>query len=41
VLFAWKKISEFVADVVHLQRSVATLTEENKKLVEEVTRLQR
>jgi regulator of replication initiation timing len=41
VFATWKKISEFVADVVHLKRSVATLTEQNKRLDEEIARLQR
>jgi predicted RNase H-like nuclease (RuvC/YqgF family) len=41
-LFAtWKKIAEFVADVMHLKRSVATLTEQHKKLDAEIARLQR
>jgi energy-converting hydrogenase A subunit M len=41
VFATWKAISEFVADVLHLKRSVATLTEQHKKLDAEITRLQR
>jgi hypothetical protein len=41
VFATWKKISEFVADVVHLKRSVATLTEQNKRMDDEIARLQR
>jgi hypothetical protein len=41
VFATWKKISEFVADVVHLKRSVATLAEQNKRMEDEISRLQR
>jgi hypothetical protein len=38
---SWKKIGEFVANVMRLERSVETLKEENRKLHEQVSRLQR
>jgi predicted RNase H-like nuclease (RuvC/YqgF family) len=38
---SWKKIGEFVANVMRLERSVETLKEENRKLEEQVSRLQR
>jgi polyhydroxyalkanoate synthesis regulator protein len=36
-----KKIGEFVANVMQLERSVETLKEDNGKLQEQVSRLQR
>ncbi|MGH7935393.1 MAG: hypothetical protein ACREF8_00090, partial [Chthoniobacterales bacterium] len=38
---SWKKIGEFVANVMRLERSVETLKEENRKLQDQVSRLQR
>ncbi len=38
---SWKKIGEFVANVMQLERSVETLKEDNRKLQEQVSRLQR
>jgi predicted RNase H-like nuclease (RuvC/YqgF family) len=38
---SWKKIGEFVANVMRLERAVETLKEENRKLQEQVSRLQR
>lgn len=37
---SWKKIGEFVANVMRLERSVETLKEDNRKLHEQVSRLQ-
>jgi chaperonin cofactor prefoldin len=37
----WKKIGEFVANVMRLERSKETLKEDNRKLQEQVSRLQR
>jgi hypothetical protein len=38
---SWKKIGEFVANVMRLERSMETLKEDNRKLQEQVSRLQR
>lgn len=38
---SWQKIGEFVAHVFQLERSVETLTEQNKRLQSEVSQLQR
>jgi len=38
---SWKRIGEFVANVLQLERSVASLKEDNKRLREELTKLQR
>lgn len=41
VFSTWKRISEFVADVFQLKRSIATLTEQNNRFEGEIKRLQR
>ncbi|MGO8847928.1 MAG: hypothetical protein ACLQFI_21915 [Methylocella sp.] len=38
---SWNKIGEFVVNVMRLERSVETLREDNQKLQEQVSRLQR
>lgn len=38
---SWKKIAEFLSNVGQLERSVETLKEQNTKLEEQVSRLQR
>lgn len=38
---SWKRVGEFVANVLQLERSVASLKDENRQLREELTKLQR
>lgn len=40
ILPSWQKVSEFVVHVFQLERSVGTLRDQDKRLEEEVSRLQ-